>query len=198
MDPNLEESFWKEYQLAEKARSAGLTGRSRVCARRAAAILLKLHFQQKNKNFTNLNMMDLIKTARTTTDNSILASLLDHYSEIVNEDHQLASNIDLISSLFTLADLLGISISKGERMSDFGIQVYGTDWCPDCRRAKQVFTNLNIEYKWINIDTDEQGREFVIKVNHGNRSVPTIVFPDESIMVEPSSKMLEEKLRSFL
>lgn len=74
------------------------------------------------------------------------------------------------------------------------IVVYGTRWCGDSRRALKILDEREIDYRWINIDKDKAGEKFVIKINNGNRSVPTIVFPDESILVEPSNKALNEKL----
>jgi mycoredoxin len=52
----------------------------------------------------------------------------------------------------------------------------------------------NILFKWFNIDKDIDAREFVMAVNNGNRSVPTIVFPDGEILVEPSTRELEKKI----
>ncbi len=74
------------------------------------------------------------------------------------------------------------------------IVVYGTRWCGDTRRALKILDDREIDYEWINIDKDPKGEQFVIKTNNGNRSVPTIVFSDESILVEPSNKTLNEKL----
>lgn len=74
------------------------------------------------------------------------------------------------------------------------IIIYATDWCGDCRRAKRLLTQNNIPYKWVNIDLDREAEAFVIKTNRGNRSVPTILFPDGSILVEPSTAQLSEKL----
>ena len=77
-----------------------------------------------------------------------------------------------------------------------GILFYGTRWCPDCIRARAFFDRNSISYQWIDIDKDEKGRKFVEEVNKGHRSVPTIVFPDGSILVEPSNRELEEKMNS--
>jgi len=52
-------------------------------------------------------------------------------------------------------------------------------------------------FDWINIDEDLAGREYVVKVNKGNRSVPTILFPDGEVLVEPSNTALLEKLKKF-
>lgn len=79
-------------------------------------------------------------------------------------------------------------------MTQEGIRVYGTTWCPDCVRAKQVLAKHNVPFVWVDISQDTDARVYVEKINHGNRSVPTIVFPDGSTLVEPSNKQLEEKL----
>jgi mycoredoxin len=77
------------------------------------------------------------------------------------------------------------------------IKVFGTKWCPDCHRARQVFQRLNVAYSWIDITEDEQACGYVEKVNGGYRSVPTIVFPDGLVLVEPGNAALEKKLAEF-
>jgi len=74
------------------------------------------------------------------------------------------------------------------------IQIYGTVWCPDCSRAKQIFRKHNINYAWHDIEKDEKACAYVEKINNGFQSVPTIVFPDGSILVEPTDSALEKKL----
>lgn len=74
------------------------------------------------------------------------------------------------------------------------IVMYGTDWCGTTRRARQVMKEEKIDYLYVDIDKDEEAAEFVMGVNRGYRSVPTIVFQDGSILVEPSSYLLREKL----
>jgi len=55
-----------------------------------------------------------------------------------------------------------------------------------------------IEYLWINIDQDIQAEKLVFKLNKGMRSVPTLVFPDGTILVEPSNAALAEKLETIV
>ena len=74
------------------------------------------------------------------------------------------------------------------------IKFYGTSWCPTSRRAKKFLIKEGIEFEWFNIDEDPTARAYVIAVNNGNRSVPTIVFPDGEILVEPSNQELSKKL----
>lgn len=75
---------------------------------------------------------------------------------------------------------------------------YGTSWCFDSRKARRIFDELEIPYKWIDIDLDTDARRLVEELNDGYRSVPTIIFPDGSKLVEPSSQVLREKLAAFV
>jgi mycoredoxin len=77
------------------------------------------------------------------------------------------------------------------------IIVYGTTWCGDTRRARQVFKDLGVDYEWVDIDQDQVAAELVKSMNNGYRSVPTILFPDGSVMVEPSGYQLRQKLESI-
>jgi mycoredoxin len=71
-------------------------------------------------------------------------------------------------------------------MKEIGITVFGTNWCGDCIRTRRFFDINNIAYKWVDIDKDAFGEQFVISTNHGMRSVPTICFEDGMILVEPT------------
>lgn len=77
------------------------------------------------------------------------------------------------------------------------IQVFGTRWCGDCRRALRILDERQVDYEWNDIDQNKQAEAFVKETNRGNRSVPTIIFPDDSILVEPSNQELTEKLATF-
>jgi mycoredoxin len=76
------------------------------------------------------------------------------------------------------------------------ITMYATTWCGDCRMAKRWLDAHEISYDYINIEEDENAAEFVVEVNNGARSVPTIVFPDGSVLVEPSPRELAAKFAS--
>ncbi len=74
------------------------------------------------------------------------------------------------------------------------ITLYGTGWCPDCKRSKQFFGEQRVAYHYVDIDQDAEAMAFVEKTNKGSRSIPTIVFPDGTVLVEPSNAQLAEKL----
>lgn len=76
------------------------------------------------------------------------------------------------------------------------VVLYGVSWCGDCRRARQVFAEEGQSYIDIDIEQDDAAANFVKKINHGNQSVPTIIFPDGAILIEPDRSSLTQKLKN--
>ena len=74
------------------------------------------------------------------------------------------------------------------------INFYGAHWCPDCRRSKQFLGEHQIPYHWVDIEQDPEGERYVLQKNNGKRIIPTIEFPDGSILVEPTNVELAAKL----
>lgn len=77
------------------------------------------------------------------------------------------------------------------------IKVYGTTWCADCRRVKNWLQEHNIAFTDITIENDQRAVEEVLRLNNGLQTVPTVVFPDGSVLVEPGNKTLENKLQEL-
>ena len=74
------------------------------------------------------------------------------------------------------------------------ITVYATPWCGDCHRARRVLERLGARYRWIDVEQDAEAEAAAVRLNGGQRKVPTILFPDGSVLVEPSDDELEAKL----
>ena len=74
------------------------------------------------------------------------------------------------------------------------ITIYSATWCPDCKRAKSFFGEHRVQYENVDIEENPNGIPFVEKLNKGKRIIPTIIFPDGEILVEPSNAQLAEKL----
>ena len=72
------------------------------------------------------------------------------------------------------------------------VKFYGAMWCGDTRRARNWCDANNLAYDWIDVDKDKDAEELVKSINNGFRSIPTIIFPDGSKLVEPSTRKLEE------
>ncbi len=79
-------------------------------------------------------------------------------------------------------------------MEQSEITVYGADWCGDCRRAKKFMDDNGVGYQWVDVENDPAAIELVLTLNGGKRIIPTIVFDDGSILVEPTNSELAVKL----
>lgn len=74
------------------------------------------------------------------------------------------------------------------------LTMYTTTWCAFCRRLKSQLATEGIEMTEINIEEDPAAADFVMSVNGGNQTVPTVVFPDGSAMTNPSAKEVKQRL----
>jgi len=74
------------------------------------------------------------------------------------------------------------------------IRVYGAPWCPDCKRAKKFLAEHRVAYDWIDLDEDADALRWVERAQNGGRTIPTIVFADGSMLLEPSNDELARKL----
>ena len=73
------------------------------------------------------------------------------------------------------------------------IVMYSTHTCSDCMRAKAFFEANAIPFLRVFIEDDDEATNFVMSINNGYQSVPTIIFPDGSVLIEPSWNELQAK-----
>lgn len=61
------------------------------------------------------------------------------------------------------------------------IEIYLTDVCPYCVRAKQLLKNKGVEWTEINIQRDPEKRDEMLERAQGRRTVPQIFINDQHI-----------------
>ena len=74
--------------------------------------------------------------------------------------------------------------------------IYIAEYCSDCIRAKKFFEVNNIPHLRVGLEGNAEATDFVIKINDGSKSVPTIVFPDGSVLIEPDWEEFKAKFSS--
>src|SRR5215467_9936535 len=79
-------------------------------------------------------------------------------------------------------------------MAHTNIKLYGTNWCSDCKRSKKFLGEQRVHYEFINIEEDLEGQAFVRELQKGGITIPTIVFEDGSVLIEPSNAEVAAKL----
>ena len=74
------------------------------------------------------------------------------------------------------------------------IRLYTTNWCGDAWRTRRLLNDYDIPFEETNIEEDEPAAALVRQINGGRLVVPTLVFPDGTVLVEPSNAILLAKL----
>ncbi len=75
-----------------------------------------------------------------------------------------------------------------------GLVIYSTPWCGYCRRLKSQMEREGIAFEEVDIEQHPDAAEYVMSVNGGNQTVPTVVFPDGSAMTNPSLADIRAKV----
>ncbi|GAA3765785.1 mycoredoxin [Salinactinospora qingdaonensis] len=74
------------------------------------------------------------------------------------------------------------------------LTMYTTPWCGFCKRLKSQLGREGIAVNEIDIERDPSAADYVMKVNGGNQTVPTVVFADGTAVTNPSLAQVKEKL----
>ena len=74
------------------------------------------------------------------------------------------------------------------------VTMFSTRWCVYCRRLKSALKREGIAYTEVNIKRHPAGADFVMSVNGGNQTVPTVVFPDGTVATNPSVAEVRQRL----
>lgn len=78
------------------------------------------------------------------------------------------------------------------------ITMYSTTWCGYCRRLKSMLDREGIPYEEVNIEDDPEAADWVMGVNGGNQTVPTVrgAAPsgEEFALTNPSVGQVKEAL----
>jgi mycoredoxin len=74
------------------------------------------------------------------------------------------------------------------------ITMYSTTWCGYCRRLKSQLDREGIRYTEVDIEQQPDAATFVMQVNNGNQTVPTVLFPDGSAATNPSLAEVKARL----
>jgi len=77
------------------------------------------------------------------------------------------------------------------------LTMYTTTWCAFCKRLKRQLAADGIEMTEVDIEQDSAAAEYVMSVNGGFQTVPTVVFPDGSALTNPSANAVKERLQAL-
>lgn len=76
------------------------------------------------------------------------------------------------------------------------IQMFGADWCRDCRRSETLLNSLGVEWDKIDVEKDPTAADRAHAIS-GRLNIPVVHFPDGTFQVEPSDKELTAKIEEL-
>lgn len=74
------------------------------------------------------------------------------------------------------------------------LTMYSTPWCGYCVRLKMQLEREGIDFAEVDIAAEPAAAEYVMTVNGGNQTVPTLVFPDGSALTNPTLAQVKDRL----
>lgn len=72
------------------------------------------------------------------------------------------------------------------------IDVYTTNYCPYCVRAKQLLDAKDLDYTEIDVTNDDAGRIALVEKSGGRRTVPQIFINEKPVGGYDDLRALEE------
>ena len=75
------------------------------------------------------------------------------------------------------------------------LTIFSTPWCGYCVRLKRQLDREGIAYDEVDIENDAQAAQFVMSVNGGNQTVPTVLFDDGSALTNPTLRDVTDRMR---
>ncbi|MDN3666014.1 FAD-dependent oxidoreductase [Algibacter miyuki] len=149
----------------------------------------KAYLKENNIDFTFVDV-DLDKEATAQV-------------EAINNGKRIIPTIIIDDKSYTnpdniqLASVLGIN-AVGH------VQLFGADWCPDCRRAKSFLRDNGINFEFIDVDQHDWATEKVEEINNGKRIIPTVLInskpytnPDNTELTKLLSINIEKQHKIF-
>ena len=77
------------------------------------------------------------------------------------------------------------------------LTMYSTQWCGYCHRLRSQLDREGIAYDVVDIERVPEAASLVERVNNGNQTVPTLVYPDGSAHTNPSVADVRAKLATL-
>jgi len=87
-----------------------------------------------------------------------------------------------------------IAASATSAPSPGNVTMFTTSWCGYCKNLKRQLESLGIPFNLVDIEQDDAAAQFVEQVNGGNRTVPTVLFPDGGALTNPSAAAVKARL----
>ena len=73
------------------------------------------------------------------------------------------------------------------------VEFYAAAWCGDCVRARALLEHYGVDFTYHDVDASDEDKAKAIELR-GRPNIPVLLFPDGSVLTEPSNPLLNSKL----
>ena len=149
----------------------------------------KAYLKENNVEFTFIDV-DLDKEATAKV-------------EAINNGKRIIPTVIIEEKSYTNPDNVKLASVLG--INEVGnVQLFGADWCPDCRRAKSFLRDNGVNFQFIDVDKHDWATAKVEEINNGKRIIPTVLVdgtaytnPDNVKLIELLSINIEKEHKIF-
>ena len=75
-----------------------------------------------------------------------------------------------------------------------GVRVVGDRWSPDSHRIRDFLARNRVPYRWLDVESSEEARQIVERLDHGTPKLPVVVFQDGSYLEAPENRGVAERI----
>ncbi len=74
------------------------------------------------------------------------------------------------------------------------VVMYTTTWCGYCKNLKRQMQTAGISFSEVNIEETPGSADFIMAINGGNQTVPTLLFANGDALTNPTLTQVKNKL----
>jgi thioredoxin reductase (NADPH) len=75
-----------------------------------------------------------------------------------------------------------------------GVRVIGDRWSPDSHRVRDFLARNRVAFRWLDVESSEEARQIVERLDHGAPKLPVVVFQDGSHLEAPGNREVAERI----
>lgn len=198
VDRDLRQKYAQEYRLMKINSGNAALGALEELRRRNQPVALFL-VDQRMPQMTGVQFLEQAKTVFPEAKKVLLTAYADTEAAItainkVDLDYYLMKPWDPPEDrLFPVLDELLADWHAHTRPAFDGIRIAGSLWSLPTHQIKDFLVRHQLPYQFLDVENDSRARELVEAQNGGALKIPTLFFPDGTVLVEPSLKQLADQ-----
>jgi len=199
VERDLRKKYGRDYRILKAESGAAALGALEQLQRRNEAVALFL-VDQRMPHMAGVEFLEQARALYPDAKRALLTAYADTQAAIdaINRtalDYYLLKPWDPPEErLYPTVDDLLDDWKAHARLPFEGIRVAGTMWSAASHQVKDFLSQHQIAYQWLDVEKDEKARALAESCTDGQLVLPTVLFPDGSVLAKPSIRELAEKV----